>query len=224
MKKRQASFGIKEIAIVLAIIGILFIVTVPNIVKKYLDDQSVYKLKASYSTISGALKLSVMEYDDLGSFEDEEYYKIVTKHVKLSKTCGVGKNKGCFGTGKYKKLNGQDDVDFDNNDEFYKVIMADGTAIALNRTREFDDSLGELWMDVNGPNKPNQIGIDTFLFSINKDGRLEPWCNLQGFKLSDSDCNINDAGTCCSHWVIQNQNIDYKYCNDLAWGSKTSCK
>ncbi len=36
--------------------------------------------------------------------------------------------------------------------------------------------------------------------------------------------NKSDSGKACTAWVLYNENMDYLYCNDLDWNTKTRCR
>ncbi len=234
------AFTLAEVLITLAIIGVVAALTIPAVVRNYKETQTVVQLRKNYSILSQAYNMAIAENGDptgwdlkgLGNAEGGlNFLDKMRPYLKIIKECKTTKN-GCFARGYYKDLNGKDASYIDPG---YQALirLADGTGIAFQVWRaDCDDSraCAFITVDLNGDKKPNQYGVDTFIF-LAKKAKLAPqgikgdaygfgnWCNLA--KSSVADSNYNGVG--CGAWVIINENMDYLKCNDLSWDGKRKC-
>lgn len=174
----------------------------------------------------------------------ENIGNVLKTALKVSKDCGM-KQTGCLGKGKYKNLIGTDREEIDGVHESYKLLLIDGTSIGINTanfapynyctinygdTPNLKKGCATLFVDINGPAKPNQNGIDTFYFALTESA-IVPFgtsdFRSDGNWNKDKGCNKTSAhkdnGYGCSAWVIQNENMDYLKCDDLSWDGKRSC-
>ena len=142
-----------------------------------------------------------------------ELKPILMKYIHTAKDCGWGvdnPSKSCIpnpnvlteeqkaaGYNTYKTLNGATDIlmDYFDNGQF---IINDGSLVLLENLNNLFISV-----DVNGYNKrPNELGIDLFMFQINEEGTLLPmgvketaYYNINdGFCSWTSTNNMNGAG------------------------------
>ena len=249
----RRGFTLAEVLITLGIIGVVAAMTLPALVQKQQEKVTVTQLKKVYSELSQAMSFAVTEdgtadtwniysYEltdenkDNGSdtgasgqkYERFEPHNLI-KRLKVSKDCQY-KSQGCFIDSGYKMLNGAKERNFENlNNQYYKIVLADGTAIAFegyepSLSPDDDRNYGEIWVDVNGNKNPNIAGKDLFLFVYTKD-RIYPY----GYKknnvpLSNTNCKRSSSGYDCTSWVLANGNMDYLHCDNLDWNGKTKCK
>ena len=120
------------------------------------------------------------------------------------------------------------------------IILADGTNIVgttvinprcnvtWGTTNMLENLCGEIFVDVNGKNPPNKTGVDVFIFYYGNEGVIPAGTyNDTRFTFGDY-CNTSKSnrlnGYGCAAWVLEKENLDYLYCNDLSWGGKTKCK
>ncbi len=248
MKKRNA-FTLAEVLITLGVIGIVAAMTLPTLVQKQQEKVTITKLKKAYSILSQAMMSAVNEngpvntwniytYDSAGDSVESggdkegtisryESYNLI-KQLKIAKDCKY-KSEGCFILNGYKRLDGLAERNFENlNNQYYKLILADGMALAIEGYTPDDgdekSKYGEIWVDVNGNKNPNIVGKDLFLFFYTKD-RIYPY-NYQknNVPLANTECRLNSSGYDCAAWVLANENMEYLRCNDLSWTGKTKCK
>ncbi len=222
--------------------------TLPTLIQKHQEKVTVTQLKKSYSILSQALNFAIAENGTVDNWkmytfeedrgEDEgsvemtifEPYNL-TKNLKFSKDCGF-KADGCFIDNGYEHLNGAKSRNFEKLTRYYKGILADGTAIALqgyNVCGNVTGHCGEIWVDVNGHKKPNVVGKDVFLFIFTKN-KLVPYkatdraSSIYNGPLSKTQCRFQEAGYDCANWVMTYENLDYLHCDDLSYSGKTKCK
>ncbi|MDR1326843.1 MAG: type II secretion system GspH family protein [Heliobacteriaceae bacterium] len=227
MKK---GFTLAEVLITLGIIGIVAALTMPSLVTKYKEKETVVKLKKVYSILDNAMKMAINEQgviaDQWGLVygEPQTFVDIISPYLKITKNCRI--SAGCFASGTYHSLTGQNAYFGDTATNFSKFILSNGTSVAvwMQPTSTF---LGTLVIDLNGKKSPNTNGKDVFWFQILKD-RIIPTGIEDDDTYTFDSCNLTKTGfgtgRGCTGWVIYNENMDYLHCNDLSWSGKTKCK
>lgn len=248
----RLGFTLAEVLITLGIIGVVVAMTMPSLVAHYRDKQTVVALKKFYSSMSQALNAAIAKNGETESWgadnfvnsgdsdtgdtstddannKDVERASIspFIKELKLLKDCGR-KADGCFTDVKIKRLNGTDDRNIERQTRYYKVILSDGTMLALSGEELAATSNFEIWVDINGSKSPNTLGKDVFMFAI-RNNKFEPYSTVSTgdmINICSPFQNKDGAsrGYSCANWVLQNENLDYLYCDDLNWQTKTKCK
>ena len=192
MKNR--AFTLAEVLITLGIIGIVIAMTLPTIITKYTEAQTVAQLKKAYSTLQQAFLYAQEEegpienWDLVGFFSPEgaqNLINILTPHLKIIKNCS-NETKNCI-PNMYYYPDMQNYMNLNADTRTGKAVLADGT-LFLVRTRgkhcdDTDDSYLEegydprfekycawILMDLNGMKKPNALGRDVFAFNVYSTG------------------------------------------------------
>lgn len=143
----------------------------------------------------------------------------------------------------YKYLNGATDGDSSYRVASFPMILPDGTYIRINNndndstfscdtnrgnTKALKNVCSEVFVDINGKQKPNTFGRDVFIFYWTKSGLVLVGSAEESSHLSFNTCSLSDSdnytGYGCAAWVLFNENMDYVHCNDLSWDGKHSCK
>lgn len=170
------AFTLAEVLITIAVIGIVAILTVPAIVKKYQKKVVAIRAKQAYSTLAEAIKLSEIENGPssewnivLSSDGTENTKLVVDKYIApylnnlrfcdnnsddISKKCGAflsSAGKGYF-------LPNGTSISFVAGGESY------------NEDEAVNDFIFAIIVDTNAGKKPNMLGYDAFYFQLNKDG------------------------------------------------------
>lgn len=253
-QSKKSAFTLAEVLITLGIIGVVAALTLPTIIAKYQEKQTVTSLKKFYSIVSQAYQSALNEYGTPDTWYEEEMSKgspdaakkmsdIFTKYIKVSKICYS--DLGCFPDVTYTKLDGKDGRNMDRYNAVSKFITADGMSVFIYSYGSADVNLslgkvyGVIGVDINGFKKPNTFGKDLFSFVLGKDRVIPcgtssstmPWTDEEGTLVElptfPNSCNTNECiGLCegCAAWVLFQENMDYLHCDDLSWDGKTSCK
>ncbi|CDE62536.1 unknown [Fusobacterium sp. CAG:439] len=162
----------------------------------------------------------------------DRFWSIMSNYLKIIKHCKSDENCETY---ERHSLDGTHFGKFTNN-----VTLADGTSIVgttvlypkcdgvRGSTNMLRDICGEIFVDVNGSNPPNKTGVDVFIFYYGNQGVIPAGTyNDTAFSFT-SHCNYSKAGSLngygCAGWVLQKENLDYLYCNDLSWSGKSECK
>ena len=226
MKK---GFTLAEVLITLGIIGVVAAMTMPTLIGKYQKRETVTKLQKFYSIMQQAIKLSEVHNGELkywdfniGGNEHTEiftdtylkpYLKIVKEYkpadfpADIHYKCLNGDN--CDGYGEAK-----------NNNP--KLVLADGIMILaadLASSTDGNNDMMNIYVDINGFNKPNQYGRDVFAFSLQKGVGFVPLGMGLTNDISNSSegydrdwfisaggnyrgCNINKHGIYCAGLIM----------------------
>ena len=192
MKK---GFTLAEVLITLTIIGVIAVLTIPNLMQKWEDAHTVSAVKEVYSLMDNAIKELVREegpLDDWGwpaaaSWTDAPnpnyFAQKLSNYLKVTKYCGS--NSGCFppaqnakikntwGRGVYSCLDmSNSGSEFEVN-RHGKMLLANGMSVSF----AFpyipvwnNEYVGYINIDINGAKGPNQFGLDYFQFPIGPNG------------------------------------------------------
>jgi hypothetical protein len=88
-----------------------------------------------------------------------------------------------------------------------------------------DEICGEIQVDVNGYQAPNQFGVDLFHFYYAKNAIIPMGMPKERYYAANSANCLNKLyGHGCAAWVLLNENMDYLHCTGLNWDTKTKCK
>jgi len=225
----------------MGIIGVVAALTLPNLNSSTGEKEKVAKVKKLYSNLEDAYGRATAVYgptyvwfqnDTTMTAKTIRFMTRLTEFMKVSKDCGFDTSGKCFTTkdkGFYDNSYGENLKYWYNKDYNYKVVLADGMAMAVHcSTLSYAYCI--LFVDIDGPNKgASTWGNDLFVFKIRTD-------NDSGFLMSgfydsgDNPCGGDDDN--CAGWIITYDNADYLKTKDgktcpngkiLSWGGNTSC-
>jgi prepilin-type N-terminal cleavage/methylation domain-containing protein len=231
MKK---GFTLAEVLITLGIIGVVAALTIPALITSYQEKVTVTKLKKVYSMLSQAYLMAQQEHGETSGWfpadsdiptDTKIFFNNLKPYLKITKDCGV--NPGCLTPGYIKSLQGTNYVDYDNNPNEHRVILADGTAVFFfvsGANCKDGGGCGNIKIDIDGFKGPYTWGKDVFIVDIMSDRLLPAGTPDSDYKACNMTVTTSDNGTSCAAWVIYNENMDYLHCNDLSWTGKTKCK
>ncbi|MBR6163752.1 type II secretion system protein [bacterium] len=212
---KKCAFTLAEVLITLVIIGVIAAITVPTLMNNTNKQEYVSKLKKAYSTLSQATNLIIAEEGtpraDKGGWASshENMFNLYKKHLINAKECGS--DTGCFGQGKYTKLDGSEWSLVVDDFVTGKLILADGTQVDIESfsndcSRSVHGSnnvCGLILVDINGERKPNDIGKDAFLFALKENGLYPVGCD------DSTHCASNREGWGCTCKVLREGAINY---------------
>lgn len=230
--KNKTAFTLAETLIVIAIIGVISVLTLPNVMGNYKKKTYVAQLQKAYNQISQAAQ-QLMVDEDADSLADTSLAqtggatKFLKKYFKTVKICTPSASSGEYSSGsstnsclasQYKFMDGSvDDYEYkflNNNTDAACAVLNTGATICISKWGKlpdiaWDDSDYTGWadvlIDVNGLNGPNTFGRDVF-------GGLSLW-NDNSLTAPVVSCDNTDdgyaAGTCFAKIIQDGWKMDY---------------
>ena len=230
-KIMKKGFTLAEVLITLGVIGVVAAMTMPTLIKNYQKTVTATRLKATYSTISQAVRMSEVDngpvttwelpsdgafYSARKSFVDI-YFKPYLKNVKECTNMS-----DCIGE-KIYDLSGSEII------ESYKPTFILNNGVVLNFTFQGETNI-QIDVNINGKKGPNTYGRDIFIIVVNKGtnnniiakkqsaGSVHFFCqgnNIDFLKNNSAySCNKNAKGLCCGAWIMEN---GWKIPDDYPW-------
>lgn len=182
MKKK--AFTLAEVLITLGIIGIVAAITIPSLITKYHQRETVTKLKDTYSIITNAVRLSEAENGDLSGWDlsngksYENFDNLIFPYLKSSSRKLNG------GAISYLRPDGK------TKESSFTVLAQGGYSYTLLSGVQLfvPSNVNKNWIgvliDLNGySRRPNQMGRDAFYLLI------YPGLGVQFNQYNDSEYN-----------------------------------
>ena len=254
---RRVAFTLAEVLITLGIIGVVAAMTIPSIISDYVEKRTVVRVKSAYSVVSQAVLSAVAENGDVSNWCSspmtdwdectENIYKTLVPYFKSPILCTSSTDKRCGPITYKNSTGGTSNVTWISriltnseiivtieaysgdkySDEWCKATVAESMQ---GNSKNFFNSCGLVYVDINGSSGPNEAGRDLFIFKLFKDG-IRPGgipADTVWIESFEDQCLAkrpfrNDRAW-CTGWVMYNENMDYLHCDDLSWDGKKSCK
>lgn len=224
MKKEEkmTGFTLAETLIVIAIIGVISVLTLPNVMGNYKKKTYVAQLQKVYNQISQAAQQFMVDEEadslvDTSLTTDDGVKNFLKKYFKVVKTCDDNYSECMGATYKSLDLSASSSVDDLGMSGSYCAVLNTGATICMypmddwykkNYPKKHDRS----WMlvDVNGKNGPNVNGRDLFQFELYSDGKI---ANAYEKEKGD-DCQLLKSsagygGSCFSKVLEDSWKMDY---------------
>jgi prepilin-type N-terminal cleavage/methylation domain-containing protein len=220
---KKIGFTLAEVLITLAIIGVVAALTIPSVVKKYKETQTIAQLKKAYSTLSQATSMVTAQYGSVenlnfkdGSASDmENIFLAYQPYLHIAKFC---KNiAGCWTTKQTKALNGSDpgNTEAGLGGGIYTFVLNNGMKVNMDMWGDASapDKFGVttkthalliFTVDLNGDKDPNILGRDVFAFALTEKGMLPA-----GFANDSAHCRTTSTGWDCAAKVLKENAVKY---------------
>lgn len=212
MKK---AFTLAEVLITLGIIGIVAALTLPNLIGSYKKQETVSRLKKTYSILNQALLMSEKDNDVYKNWNTpieigkQQYFEKYWKpYIKLAKYCDTYTSCSFKNPAPWLYLDGSGvQVSIGMDSVRIPFYLQDGTFVVIGETNPFTNGEAEhtqyIWIDTNGYKPPNTMGKDFFRFAITtKTGKIDP----DGIGNSDENiqkhCSKDGNGVTCAAKII----------------------
>ena len=215
MKK---AFTLSEVLITLGIVGIVSVLTVPNVIKNYQNRLYTAQLEKVYAQISDAVQ-SMMDDEHVDNFFETTAGRYATKCDNKTKECSEGLGyfltnyfkvirKNCLGNtdnacmstkaGTYKTLGGSSIVP--DGEYFIQTI----TGATIGGKADVAAKKAALLVDINGLGQPNIIGRDVFSIEIQGNGTLSDIDKAKGEMCTQgSTANMYTAAQGCLSNIME---------------------
>ncbi|MBR2525288.1 type II secretion system protein [bacterium] len=215
--KKAFAFTLAETLIVIGVIGIVSALTLPNLNSSTGDKERVAKVKKIYQNLQDAFGRAEAVYvpfeEWFKSSDDSRQRTIrtgerISEFMKISKICGIESN-GCFKNANYHRLNNSEtERNIETNDKYYKLILADGSSVAISAARDEEvDATLSIFVDIDGFKGPHTFGKDLFVFGYVENQGVMP--SGYGLSFSTLISNLKNGGLRAASWIIQYDNADY---------------
>ena len=212
----KKGFTLAEVLITLGIIGVVAAITIPILLNRYYEKQTIAKVIETQSIISQALRLVEQDYDTPENWglssgfytkEDGEKIGAILKHaLKIALDCGTTDTQGkCVPQTNYTYLDGKDLRQDYRTNGTYKVVLTNGVSIWFGANRQQID----FFFDTNGKAKPNVVGRDLFAMTYIFDKGLLPDGGPDDDTPYQTSCNIKSTGWGCTYYILKFKDMKY---------------
>ncbi|MCM1339868.1 MAG: type II secretion system GspH family protein, partial [Muribaculaceae bacterium] len=239
---RKAAFTLAEVLITLGIIGVVAVMTIPNLMAQVSEKRDVIKLKKVYSSLLQASKLSQEDLGDIKtyllSYEKDINWYDTGSHKYFGEYFmkyynGVHLNRGYNSSWKQGWKSGASVYHVLSGNSFSVYNTLDGVAFIFrvlpnNCTSSFgafeggEKTCGEIFIDLHSSyhqtawstsNTNRVVGKNVFLFHSTEDGIVPGGTSTYGL----SPLNCYETAYSCAAWVLKNGNMDYLHNPNLKW-------
>lgn len=226
----KKGFTLAEVLITLVIIGVIAAMTIPTLINKTNEQETVTAVKKAYSVLGQAYQKVIAENGEiipstLGENAVDAAKTIgemLSKQINTQEICGMATDGNCIPESGYKYFNGSNTKYYHNSARHFKMVSSDGMPFAFSASNSYvsrgdSEHLNHIItyavVDINGDKGPNTIGKDLFAFYITKYGVVP-----QGIYGDTSQplSTCRSTGFACTAWVIKNGNMDYLR-KDVSW-------
>ncbi|MCM1338999.1 MAG: type II secretion system GspH family protein [Muribaculaceae bacterium] len=211
----KSAFTLAEVLITLAIVGIVAVLTIPNLISKYQEKIFVTSLLRFNSNLLQAISLFKNETDGIfgsGNDADRDAFEPIAKYMKVAGRCyRVSKTPSCstaswlpdYNVNYYGEVIGASYATVAKN-TFDNVcyLLFDGTTFCI----DIDPAHYNIAVDVNGKQLPNRVGQDIFYFSVGEYSSRRDL--IPGYRYCEPQTH---AGLCCSRFINNRCNSDNIY-------------
>ena len=228
--KRFNAFTLAEVLITLTIIGVIAVITIPNLMQSYRKHQVEVGVKEAYSIISNAVKMAIAENGQMNEWSGSRPL-LLYHYLKKQHMCNSDRIKNqtgkCFknttenGFGWWYRLGRIPFYDGAQASYFYQAKLNNGMDIGITDAQTYkpgnDNEPGLIFVvDVNGQNTGStMVGEDIFMFFVPYDtGIVETYKSkslanninsiLTGSNLGSCNTKNNWSGFSCSRAIQLN--------------------
>ena len=207
-------FTLAEVLITLGVIGIVAAMTLPPVINKYKEKQTITQIKYALNILNNAFRLAVAEHGDIKNWEYvdsleepakrklfiDKYLIPYVKGAKVSQQESYDSNDlGYPSTAPPKQPNGT--ITGMSSRTFYPITLLNGIFFYAAST----DNNGNMTIDVdlNGTNPPNIFGYDLFVFILEQD-KNSVYAVGHNYENPMNSCTRGNAWSCAAA-IIKNE-------------------
>ena len=226
---KNFAFTLAEVLITLGVIGVVAAMTLPSVITHFQKQKTVSQLKKAYTTISQALKMSIIDNGDLNNWDVANYTnskdyveKFFKPYLKTIKTCNIRQECGynnnssspwaCYGINGNVRC-----VEYWQDNQKTALVLPDGVHVIFPTFDTYNNVISSpsrsIYIDINGSKGPNAYGKDFFEFSMNDKGLFPA-----GYDQSENDlktnCSKDGYKTLCSAKIARD---GWKISDDYPW-------
>lgn len=171
MNNFKKAFTLAEVLITLAVIGVVSVLTIPNVVANYKTRVFTTQIQRFYNQWNNAVAQYIQD-QNVDTFVETDIVNspdnFFKKYFKVTKICGK-EIAGCFATeySTISKNGSMDIVEAINGDDHNPYCVTLNTGASVCYMLDMPDTL---LFDANGAEFPNVAGRDYFLIHVDSDG------------------------------------------------------
>lgn len=224
----KKAFTLAEVLITLGILAVVAAMTIPTLIGNYKKKQAVTQLKKVYSSLLQSIEISKIKSGDIADWNwnlDAYNFFIQYLAANFQVVQNCGNNSGCwYSKGTYMLKGGV----FDNTplkNYWYKILLSDGTFIALEKQ---DNTHVHIAVDINGEKAPNTYGKDVFMLTFTSIPLSDEFHNITvpglfmyghglnagDIKTSSFGCSKYGAGLMCGEKILMDS---WQIKDDYPW-------
>lgn len=231
--KKYKAFTLAETMIVIAVLGIISLITIPSMVKTNFRRTSIIRVKKMYSTMQTALtsmiamngygSINLSNYPSTSTGAEKVYEDFIKPYIRVSFVAGTSQQE------KEKIMNcenpmklltgGYHTSDYCKSTKYFGVRLNDGSTITM---RGYNNDDLYFVYDTNGKKGPNTLGKDIFRFYLTSERTDDFIYPISEDKLH-SCAAANNGGWECTQWIITKGNMDYLDCPGNYNWTKNKC-
>ena len=216
---KKLAFTLAEVLITLGIIGVVAAMTLPTVIQNYQKQETVTRLKSTYSILNQVYKISIAENGEpenwipVGEISVEEYFnKYFKPYIKILKMCETYKDCGYKTQTPWIMLEGsQSQTSIGKYDNWVTCVLPNGTVILyMSFINENHAETTHTIVDLNGAKGPNRFGRDVFRFDRIKNIGFVP----SGYNSANIDCTKTTSGAGCAAKIMKD---NWQISDDYPW-------
>jgi len=175
---KNLAFTLAEVLIILGIIGIVAEMTIPNLIYEYQKQLTATKLKSTFAILNNAIDMAKVDYgNDINMWAmpnssysaDASYFteNYLLPYVKTINICGASIDSICSHRVEY--IDGSSSYTISGTSNSYSFTLQNGAVISIwlwTLGPTVKNSRVTVWIDINGFERPNVMGKDTFLIEL----------------------------------------------------------
>ncbi|MFA7659026.1 MAG: DUF6613 domain-containing protein [Candidatus Gastranaerophilaceae bacterium] len=205
----QPAFTLAEVLITLGTIGLIAMMTIPDLISNYQKEQVLSQLKKDYSSLVQAVKLSEIENGDNQYWDwgtnitvRQSFDTYWAPYLKIMKHCYTYSECGYTSTSPWKTLSGDPfGMGLIDAGTRTPVILSDGTLLMI-RFVSSESSPAKIYLDINAGKGPNVLGKDFFIFIVDANKGFVPNGYNQIAGTLNNSCKIGSVGDFCAAKII----------------------
>ena len=208
----KRGFTLAEVLITLGIVGVVAVLTLPNMMKNHQKRVLVTQLQRTYNTVINAMPSYMDEVQATSLFDTDAFnanrnsedpsglVSFIKENFKTSKICTSSTTGGvaaCKGN-EYRSIDGSEAHDFTGE---ACTILKTGSTICFNRVSDKTKFI-PVYIDVNGTQGPNVWGRDAFKLEFNNAGDMSESFKDDPESTLPENCETNTYGRGCFNKII----------------------
>ena len=211
-QKRRFAFTLAEVLVTLGIIGVVSAMTIPTLMSNHQRKVYVTQLHKVYNEIQQAAvnflnSKNAVNLTEAGINSTATANTIITNNFNIVQTC-TGSLTPCFAD-VYKFMDGTNyDVSSHVSTSY---VLSSGASVRMLYSKENNNKIVNILVDINGKQGPNIIGRDTFYMALYNNGTIDTY-NGSATSLPLTEDQREGAG---SEWSpfgrLLNDNFEMNY-------------